>query len=755
MALDVPGHRDRIWNSGQTTDDRAISAEVARQLMASGVASQVTEAVREALEADGRFLVYGENGCLMVTLAPPLPEVTDQQLNDAAAALPDQLVDHRLSTRTTEELVDVAWLADDDADEVLRRIRRLALQQALADRVDMVVDLHGHWASRRAWNEFLARGGDPNSVRQPTTIELPHGVSAATSDTVRETQREEGEDPETPVVAGDATAAATFTLLSRHVWGGWLPINRSVERMLPVRQSEGWPLKLVAHVGGAPVELEGVVDTVGRRIVITPPEALQDLLREANWYPGARMRLWALNEERYQLGVTPVEPAQLLRVWRIWLKGDRLESACDMQPVDYKIDQDAFVSAAGREDPEALIVQALGASNSIFGLMYAHAVALWERQDRQPLYVRPDELFAALQGDPAMRMTSPATIAWELWRRLAFQGQGDGSYLFRPEYGVHQRYRVAARRGPGPGPEDPPPPPPEVLETIRQLDPYLLGALLGRAEVFRDLGHINITYECGVFRNPVTGEAMDTPRVLEEGVQQVLARLRESVAGVTGLEVDVTPEKDAQDTKRVIVLRIGPGWMPALSLLVESHPCRLAVLQDLADQDQETVTGVLQGFADNRGRVTKDEAKDVMLHILPGRAQQEQPEHELGDGLRLTQTNFETGRESMALCALFQRCLRIPVRRLMWRTWDVKHDRPNAKEFQLHLAPADYLPLAFRMPFLQEWLLDAVRAVPGRMAMTCPGICARRDKLDPRGFREVCAWAGCEAAQRVLAEAGK
>jgi hypothetical protein len=54
--------------------------------------------------------------------------------------------------------------------------------------------------------------------------------------------------------------------------------------------------------------------------------------------------------------------------------------------------------------------------------------------------VTADRLFQAVHFDEQGRMTSKATIVWELWRRLAFEAIGSGRYRFRPEFGDSVRH---------------------------------------------------------------------------------------------------------------------------------------------------------------------------------------------------------------------------------------------------------------------------------------------------------------------------
>jgi len=65
--------------------------------------------------------------------------------------------------------------------------------------------------------------------------------------------------------------------------------------------------------------------------------------------------------------------------------------------------------------------------------------------------VTAGDLFQSIHfADDRGRLTGKATIAWELWRRLAFEPAGDGKYRFRPEKGDRVRSVRPGRLGPRP-----------------------------------------------------------------------------------------------------------------------------------------------------------------------------------------------------------------------------------------------------------------------------------------------------------------
>jgi hypothetical protein len=141
-------------------------------------------------------------------------------------------------------------------------------------------------------------------------------------------------------------------------------------------------------------------------------------------------------------------------VRRVFLTDDgELEYEEVDEPRRYEITDEVFVAAARWEDLPALFEQAEEAGNSIFGLMYNKCCEWMKVHGNQPLYVTAEQLFKAIHYDDQGRLTSPATIAWELWRRLAFRSMGDGRYQFRPEQedkirpmGLGRRRRVRRRQ---------------------------------------------------------------------------------------------------------------------------------------------------------------------------------------------------------------------------------------------------------------------------------------------------------------------
>lgn len=66
-----------------------------------------------------------------------------------------------------------------------------------------------------------------------------------------------------------------------------------------------------------------------------------------------------------------------------------------------------------------------------------------EANGRNPVHVTATQLADAINGDPHQRLVANSTVAWELWRRRAFDKQRNGSYLFCPEYGAQIPYTLS------------------------------------------------------------------------------------------------------------------------------------------------------------------------------------------------------------------------------------------------------------------------------------------------------------------------
>jgi len=238
-----------------------------------------------------------------------------------------------------------------------------------------------------------------------------------------------------------------LTLRARHYYEGWLPLSKKVQQLFPPLASGRQEVVFHHYFGDEPESLPGYVDREQGRIWVSAE--MYETFRHYRIYPGARLRISARTEREFDIATRETDKTEPIRVWRMWLDEDgQIQYEDHEEPRRYEVDDDVYVADVRFEDREALFCQAEEVGNSIFGLMYKKAVEWWEAGKRTELRVTAEELFEAIHFDEEGRMTCKATIAWELWRRLAFKSVGGGKYVFRPKFGDH--VRSLRRRGPQP-----------------------------------------------------------------------------------------------------------------------------------------------------------------------------------------------------------------------------------------------------------------------------------------------------------------
>ena len=459
MAADVPG---------APAEDRAVvtAAQVDEALRARSI--EARQAVRAALAADPRFVSCQTSQGDLWCLAEMLPPVAQADLQKAVAALPEELVDEELASCTTGELVDAAWGLEDDGGDAYAR-HAFALSRALSE-CEAVHCLGDRWASARAWTQFTARPA-LESPRVSTEVALPPGVEAASAAQVEREQRREaggeGGEPADEASADEASEAevaeaevpaeqdieswrqgrlthAVFTLRACHYYEGWLPLSGQVRRLFPPLAAGRQEVVFHHHLGDEPGSFRAWVDREQGRVWVSPDVA--ETFRRCRIYPGARLRLSARSEREFDVAPRETDRTDPVRVWRTWLDEEgQIQYEDYEEPRRYDVDDDVYVADVRFEDLGALFRQAEEVGNSVFGLMYEQAVAWWETGGREDLLVTAGRLFEAIHPSEQGRMTSKATVAWELWRRLAFEPVGRGRYRFRPEFGDWVR-----RIGPAP-----------------------------------------------------------------------------------------------------------------------------------------------------------------------------------------------------------------------------------------------------------------------------------------------------------------
>jgi len=425
-------------------DRRPVSDEqVDRIVREHGL--MVRTAVQEALAADDSFVwfqnVQGDGWCLVEVI----PQVRDEDLARVWPLLQGLLRDGIIHPRPTEELVKAIWDREDDGSDAYA-LRAFALNAAL-QRCQEARWLGSGWVLEAAWQQLQER---PVLVgpRKRNIVVLPPGIAAATEKEIVAKDKGGEAEPEEPAGAAEEDLEAwrwdrrlnvTITLKASHYYGNWLPLTDDMKRVFPPLASESCSVRFYHQFGGGETSFPAWVDWSQGRILGSP--RMYQAFYEHGIYPGARLvishrgSLWD-----YDVRTRPVEGEQRVRGRRVFLaEGGELEYEEIKEPLRYQVDGDVFVAAARWEDLPALFQQAEEIGAGIFQLMYQRCCQWWEKGKRQPLYVTAQQLFEAVHYDDQGRLTSKATVAWELWRRLAFESVEQGRYLFRPEKGERVR----------------------------------------------------------------------------------------------------------------------------------------------------------------------------------------------------------------------------------------------------------------------------------------------------------------------------
>jgi formylglycine-generating enzyme required for sulfatase activity len=411
----------------------------------NGLAIRTT--VQEALAADDRFVRFQDAQGDHWYLTELLPPMTDQDLARAWTLLQGLLNEGVLFPRPTEALVGAIWgQANDGSDAYL--LRAFALNVAL-QRCRETRWVGDGWALEAEWQQLQER---PTLVgpREENVVTLPEGVAPdaeAETDDIGEDVEAEVEPEESGVALEqdleawrrDRRLNATITLQARHYYENWLPLSQDVQRVFPPLSSEACAVTFYHRFGGEEESFRAWVDW-NQKIILGSPQMYQTFYNHGI-YPGARLvishrgTLW-----NYDLRTRPVAGEERLRVRRVFLsETGELEYEEIDEPLRYEVDGDVFVAAARWEDLPALFEQAERVGAGIFQLMYERCCQWWEQGGREPLHVTAQQLFGAIHYDDQGRLTRKATIAWELWRRSAFEPVGDERYLFHPEKGDRTR----------------------------------------------------------------------------------------------------------------------------------------------------------------------------------------------------------------------------------------------------------------------------------------------------------------------------
>lgn len=407
-----------------------------------GDSQRIRTVVGIALGTDRRFASFqdpqGDQWCLVEML----PEVGDREISRALGALSSRLKEGEPVSLPTAELVRAVWRIPDDGGAEYA-LHAFALGRALSVH-PRIQHLVGLWIRAEVWDRFTRR----TRLRVPrvaSEVEIPLGVTPVVGNGSRHRPTPEAPPRPAPDREDDLESwrssrplAADLVLRAHHYYEGWLPLTAELGPLFPPFRSAGHEILLHHHFGAEAGSLRTWVDRRDGRVWVS--QRMYDVFRGGRIYPGARLRITARSEREYDLATQPASTDEPIRVWRMWLnKDNKIEYSDDQEPRRYDIDDDVFVADVRFEDLGALFHQAAQAGNSIFGLMYRQACQRWEAGGRQRLHVTAEELHDALHRSQEGRMTSKATIAWELWQRLAFEPLGGGTYLFRPEYGDQRR----------------------------------------------------------------------------------------------------------------------------------------------------------------------------------------------------------------------------------------------------------------------------------------------------------------------------
>ena len=404
-----------------------------------GLAIRTT--IQNVMHKDARFVWFqdaqGDNWCL----TEMLPEVQDEDLTKALPLLRGLLKDGVLYPNPTEEVVKAIWEQSNDGSAEYD-LRAFALNVALQSCNDTHWIGNG-WVLESEWQELQEREA-LIVPRQPTNITPPEDITIDTSDDAEDTaeeveEKEEPEEQEAPVPEDmqawrrNRLSNATITLNARYYYGNWLRLTRNIQRVFPPRASGADAVTFYHRFGDEEESFQAWVDWNQRRIFGSPQ--MYQAFDDYGIYPGAKLVVSHRgNEQEYDIRTKEPTKTEPIYVWRMQLDEDgKIQYDDYSEPRRYDINDDVFVADVRFEDREALFQQAEEVGNSIFGLIYNKAVEWRESRGRQELYVTVDELFEAIHFEEQGRMTNKATIAWELWRRLAFELVGEGRYLFRPE----------------------------------------------------------------------------------------------------------------------------------------------------------------------------------------------------------------------------------------------------------------------------------------------------------------------------------
>ena len=360
-----------------------------------------------------------------------LPSVSNHELDLAISLLDEELTpEGNLITRSTQELVQYIWKIPNDGGH---RYHCYAFAIAVElVKYPQVKQLGDRWVHIKAWEKMKQR----NKLRPPRHLTILGDEDEPEEEEDRKHRRrkkhhakEGGKTQERGDWRNNRPKSVRIVLRARNYYEGWLPLTERELCLFPPIEQE---ILLHHYFSDEPQYILAWVDLEDRRIWAN--SGMYDVFRQNRIYPGAKLALSFRTDREYDLATLPRISDEPVNVWRMWVEDDEIQYSLDIEPRYYDIDEDVFIADARFEDLPALFQQAEQASNSIFGLMYRKAEEWQKEIGDQKLFVTADKLFQAIHFDKYGRMTTKATIATELWQRLAFEPIGKGMYRFRPEF---------------------------------------------------------------------------------------------------------------------------------------------------------------------------------------------------------------------------------------------------------------------------------------------------------------------------------
>lgn len=443
LAAQVPNasSQDRV-----PVTDQAITAE-----LNGAMGAEIRRAIRQKLDADERFHWFeyptGDYFCLRELL----DKVSDSQIERIFRKLNSAPQDGSLHATSTEDLIWLVWGGSNDGSAHYER-KAFSLDTTLQSFSDLRWMGNG-WILEQAW---LAYQNRPLLVapRQWNNVVAPAGVIP-----LDEREQEDDDFTDTPDTRGAASNAsaeqdvitwnrnrrqnATFWLQAKQYYGNYLPLTGDLRRVFPPAASGSYSAKLFLHFAPSIHEMEIHVDLDQGRILA--PSNLYTLLRDSKIYPGTKLKI----VRREQINTYDLQPVlttsrQTIRVRRVSIVDGELDYTEFDEHPQFEVKKYTFIADARWEDLPALFREADEVGAGFFQLMYDICANWWTERGQKPLYITTNELYEAVHRQ---RLGSPVTIAWELWRRRAFELQDNGTYLYRPEmldYQVNVNPRRAA-----------------------------------------------------------------------------------------------------------------------------------------------------------------------------------------------------------------------------------------------------------------------------------------------------------------------